>query len=854
MSGRGVVIPDRPRPGAEDDVFIASRRRSRGTPPPPVGSAPPAAADERGIALYSRYSSEREWGDNSETRQFRNAELQAARLPGRIVAKYSDRGVSGATLARSGVAQLLRDAVAGLFKVVIVESISRLGRDLGDLLFIFDKLEEMGVEIWTSDDQLVDRTRLEVEGILAHLERAEKASETRRGRHAAFYRGVLAQRIPFGFATDRRYPGHRFPHPERAPAVAEAYRRVIDGDPPSSVARWLTGRLPTPGECSVGAGEPRGARWTTQMVRNLIENPMNAGLLSDGKTKQLTDPDTLKVLAVQTTNPSSWDVAAIVSRAIVDTGTWLKAVAALPRTKLTKAAPRHRQMPLLSEVASCGLCRSRAVLKRGSGQTVWFSCSDVECQGLGTPSRAAVETAALRALLDQLESEPPQPATLDLAAVVRRTMARVPFITRSDEDRRAAEFVRTMLEDVRIAPVRPDGSQCIEVVVPARTGPERMTQAGSWVVREVEVPEPDEERSQAQKVAPRAPLSAAERLRLLPEDAWAAVEGLAKRQGLSFRQTGWKERALLEMLLLFCLTDRRPYDVPSNLGPFYSFPKAARRSIRSGFWDEAVSTLKRSHPLVVAGARLERADLLRQAEGVSDGTSLDARHWAATATRESLRARLEAAAAVMDGERADLAAQRLRMGERPLAAWVICVRENCVDGLLDEEEAEADAAALSRAIAAVDQWAEQSSDPEHLARLGAVKGFLSSKPRREITGQAGVGWTTVRRWLKSLMVAGKDDLCVAKQRSILLPREIEELRAVVLGRVDPDNPGEPVSGLVLKRICRQRFGRDLGETTIQWLVIRGWAELESGELDFHSGVRSKVLTQVIKLVRDDMSS
>ena len=46
-----------------------------------------------------------------------------------MVEAYSDRAVSGASLMRSGLQKLLRDAQAGSFGVVIAEALDRLSRN-----------------------------------------------------------------------------------------------------------------------------------------------------------------------------------------------------------------------------------------------------------------------------------------------------------------------------------------------------------------------------------------------------------------------------------------------------------------------------------------------------------------------------------------------------------------------------------------------------------------------------------------------------------------------------------------------------------------------------------------------------
>jgi site-specific DNA recombinase len=64
-----------------------------------------------------------------------------------IVTWYSDEGISGATLDRPGLQQLLSDAGEGSFDKVLVAKMDRVARDLYASLFIEKELLVNGVEI-----------------------------------------------------------------------------------------------------------------------------------------------------------------------------------------------------------------------------------------------------------------------------------------------------------------------------------------------------------------------------------------------------------------------------------------------------------------------------------------------------------------------------------------------------------------------------------------------------------------------------------------------------------------------------------------------------------------------------------
>ena len=74
-------------------------------------------------AIYARFSSDLQ-RDASIEDQVRSCREYAARQGLTIVDVYADRAVSGASLMRSGIQKLLRDAQRGAFDLVLSEALS----------------------------------------------------------------------------------------------------------------------------------------------------------------------------------------------------------------------------------------------------------------------------------------------------------------------------------------------------------------------------------------------------------------------------------------------------------------------------------------------------------------------------------------------------------------------------------------------------------------------------------------------------------------------------------------------------------------------------------------------------------
>jgi len=97
------------------------------------------------VALYARYSSDNQ-RDASIEDQLRLCRLHAA-AGWTVVDSYTDRAISGASLAAPGIQGLIQDAMRGRFAVVLAEAMDRLSRDQEDIAGFFKRMAFAGVRI-----------------------------------------------------------------------------------------------------------------------------------------------------------------------------------------------------------------------------------------------------------------------------------------------------------------------------------------------------------------------------------------------------------------------------------------------------------------------------------------------------------------------------------------------------------------------------------------------------------------------------------------------------------------------------------------------------------------------------------
>jgi DNA invertase Pin-like site-specific DNA recombinase len=98
-------------------------------------------------AIYARYSSENQ-RDASIEDQIEVCRRFVERQGWTLVRGYEDRSLSGASRFRPGYQELSGDLDRGLFDVVVVEALDRLGRKLADVAALHDRLGFAGIKLY----------------------------------------------------------------------------------------------------------------------------------------------------------------------------------------------------------------------------------------------------------------------------------------------------------------------------------------------------------------------------------------------------------------------------------------------------------------------------------------------------------------------------------------------------------------------------------------------------------------------------------------------------------------------------------------------------------------------------------
>ncbi len=156
-------------------------------------------------AGYRRVSMREQVDGFSLDAQENNIRKYASDRGWQLVQLYTDAGISAKKDSkRPQLAQLILDAQAGRFDVVIVDKIDRFYRHLSGLLNALDRLNEHGVSFVSVQERLDFTTpwgklTLTMLGMLAEIYIDNLRQETRKGKQQRAREGLWNGNIPFGY-------------------------------------------------------------------------------------------------------------------------------------------------------------------------------------------------------------------------------------------------------------------------------------------------------------------------------------------------------------------------------------------------------------------------------------------------------------------------------------------------------------------------------------------------------------------------------------------------------------------------------------------------------------------------------
>ncbi|MEO1222408.1 MAG: recombinase family protein, partial [Pseudomonadota bacterium] len=313
-------------------------------------------------AIYARYSSDLQ-RDASIEDQIRLCTERAEREGWQIANCYTDHAISGASMIqRPGIQQLMQDAAAGRFQVVISEGLDRLSRDQEDIAGIYKRLQFASVCIFTVAEGEISNLHIGLKGTMNAIFLKDLALKIRRGLRGKVEKGLSGGSLPYGYDVARKFDangepirGERSIKPEQAEIIRRIYRDYAAGRSPRAIAVQLNAKE-VPG--------PTGRGWTPSAIHGnrrrgigILNNEIYIGTLVWNRQQFIKDPDTGK--RVPRFNPQSeWVRVPVPELRIVEQDLW-DAVKERQRElpdKKEDFRKARRPRYLLSGLLKCGVC------------------------------------------------------------------------------------------------------------------------------------------------------------------------------------------------------------------------------------------------------------------------------------------------------------------------------------------------------------------------------------------------------------------------------------------------------------------------------------------------------------------
>lgn len=343
--------------------------------------------------------------------------------------EYVDAGFSGGKSDRPAWQQMIADARAGAFQVLIVHKLDRFSRDVLAGLRVIADLRAAGVSFVSVSEQMDFTTPMG--GVMltmllafAQMYRENLRAEVHKGKSAKARSGRSnANRPPFGYV---RVDGRDVIDPPAAELWREAVALAAAGGTSDiEIAGWLNTR---------GARTPDGKAFTRTMVREMLINPFYIGIVRWRGLRDELNPrgDRRRRKRAQAQEyPGEHEP-------IIDRKTWstLQSVRAR-RAGTNRGLPRpQRHQYLLQGIAVCSECGGRltCVTYKGGPQSYQCRASD-----RGETCHAENKTVREQDLAPAIEA---MIATLTIPDEVMREAAELAQFddTAERQRRRAAEI------------------------------------------------------------------------------------------------------------------------------------------------------------------------------------------------------------------------------------------------------------------------------------------------------------------------------------------------------------------------------------------------------------------------------
>jgi len=232
-------------------------------------------------ALYARVSSEEQVEGYSIDAQRRAFQVLVEGRGWTTYREYVDEGKSARSdniNKRPSFKEMITDALAGKFDILVVHKLDRFSRNLRITLEYFDKLSKARVTFLSINEQMDFSTpwgnlALTLLGGLAQFYSDNLSQETKKGWHERRAQGLYCGLLPFGVMKGE--DGVPVPDPDTYPGLVMSFELAAQGKSDREVAQALN----VAGYRT--AGNQGNRLFSKDTVRGMLQNPFYIGQLPD---------------------------------------------------------------------------------------------------------------------------------------------------------------------------------------------------------------------------------------------------------------------------------------------------------------------------------------------------------------------------------------------------------------------------------------------------------------------------------------------------------------------------------------------------------------------------------------------
>lgn len=244
-------------------------------------------------AIYARVSTDAQ-SQHSTTDQIRQCKTFVANRCGLVDTVYRDEAISGSDVSRSDYQRLKSDAFAGRFDAIVVDDLSRIGRDMPEFVTLCRDLADHGVVLCSIADGIdtsnpSSKIPLYFKGIMNELFLDDLKAKVVRGLKGQFNRRYSTGGRIYGYRTEqvldpsgaydkfgrpKRLGCEVLIHTEQAKIVSRIFELCDSGLGYKTIATMLNNeRILSP---HAGCGT-RSGLWSPSTVRNILTNRKYTG-------------------------------------------------------------------------------------------------------------------------------------------------------------------------------------------------------------------------------------------------------------------------------------------------------------------------------------------------------------------------------------------------------------------------------------------------------------------------------------------------------------------------------------------------------------------------------------------------